>query len=126
MKLKNEYEITNSDFLNCSNCNVPGQKLLFSQICNHRICEPCFNRIYLQNKTNIENCKFCGKPHEIKDYKDKHREEIYYNSDLVNRARIVPIFYKTATDFNNQSEYDDYLEEIEEKCKIKKITLFSI
>jgi hypothetical protein len=94
MILKNEFELVDENLLFCNNCNIPltqNQKFLFSQICNHRLCENCYTKIFINKAVVSEICKLCQKSHEIKDYKDKHREEIYYTSDSINRGKIINV-----------------------------------
>jgi hypothetical protein len=89
--IKNEFEVFDDSLLICSNCRISIsqqiQKSLYSQICNHRLCDSCNTKLFLSKVSALELCKICNKTHEGKDYKYKHREEIYYDTDSGNRAK---------------------------------------
>lgn len=111
----------NQEILQCNNCilitTVIKTKVYYSKICLHRICEPCIKKIFTV-QTPVQSCKFCGKNHDIKDYSEKTRDEIYYELDYRARHKVMAVYYKRLEDFENEEEYEDYLEEVEEKCII--------
>lgn len=81
----------NSEYLKCNNCgniNLSEHKFLYSKICLHRICDQCYNKVFsLENP--VFACKLCLKPHEVKHYNIKSREELYYETDLRNRNKLL-------------------------------------
>jgi len=71
----------------------------------------------MKNNNTVE-CQFCKKIHEQKHFSSKIKEEIFYEQDLRDRKRICMLFHKTIDDFNNENEYDNYLEELEDKISV--------
>jgi hypothetical protein len=112
----------NQEIFKCNNCAIPTNviktKVYFSLICLHRICEPCIKKVFTQENPAYF-CKYCNKKHDMKDYSEKTRDEIYFEYDFRARKKIMAVYYKRPEDFDNEEEYDNYLEEIEDKCKIK-------
>lgn len=91
MNIKND---ENTDLLKCSNCllftNIIKTKILFSKICLHKICETCLRKVFTQDNP-INKCHFCQKPHELKSYSDKTREELYFDYDYKARQKLMTV-----------------------------------
>ena len=108
----------NSEYLKCQICSgsVVGMhgRVYHSRICPHKLCDACFSKSFMS--AAVVNCKVCHKPQEQKDYNIKSREEIYDELDKRNRNKIMPVYYLKISDFPSEEEYDNYLEEIEDKC----------
>lgn len=68
-------------------------------------------------KSEIYTCKLCNKPHNAKDFSVKSREESLYENDTRIRQFVLSKCYKRQEDFQNEDEYDDYLEKIEDFSK---------
>ena len=72
-------------------CKLPlSSKFLFSHLCNHRMCENCYVKIFDKIQT-VNICKICNKQHELKDYKWKPREEDFFINDSKTRNAILKV-----------------------------------
>jgi CDK-activating kinase assembly factor MAT1 len=126
MNIKNEGQ-TEAEFYQCANCHLLTTliktKILYSRLCLHRLCETCYKKLFTPENP-IYKCNFCQRTHEPKDFSDKSKEEMYYEYDFRTRHKIMGVYYKRPEDFDSEDEYNDYLEEIEDKCKNKFIRIF--
>lgn len=93
----------------CARCHVdfyhnPEVRLLFSAICEHRICERC-----LPQALRARNCPGCGLAVRHEDFSDMPRECREVDRELKVRRQIREIYCKTAQDFPSGDDWDEYL-----------------
>jgi len=101
----------------CSACRVdyfhePNVRVLFSVVCDHRVCEPCVKRLYKQGRSYP--CPACAQHLNFEDFVPESREFRSSVAETEVRKRICGIFCKTKSDFPDPSTFDDYLEERED------------
>lgn len=92
---------------------------MVSEKCGHTMCYPCFNEIYKKEvSTDFKHKCFLAKC-EIqmhkKDYQKYEPIERLVLKDNERRKLIKRIYNKTRKDFASEDDYNDYLEEIEDK-----------
>jgi len=91
----NIFNQEHQEIFQCNNCmiftNIIKTKFYYSVICLHRICEPCIKKVF--NKENpFYICKLCEKKHEIKDFNEKTRDEIYFEYDMKARKKVMTVY----------------------------------
>eukprot|EP00929_Paragymnodinium_shiwhaense_P078137 TRINITY_DN4043_c2_g1_i1.p1 TRINITY_DN4043_c2_g1~~TRINITY_DN4043_c2_g1_i1.p1 ORF type:complete len:294 (+),score=71.87 TRINITY_DN4043_c2_g1_i1:143-1024(+) len=97
----------------CSACNAdfyhnPQVRTLFSAVCDHRLCEPCWKRLFQRGKAY--SCPGCGLRLRAEDWSEQPREAKQLESETQIRRRICEIYCKGEQDFASSDEFNDYLE----------------
>lgn len=101
----------------CSACNVDFYhnaevRTLFSQVCDHRICEPCWRRLF--HRGSAYSCPSCDARLRAEEWSELPREAKQLETETQIRRRIYEIYCKSEKDFPSSMEFDDYLEERED------------
>jgi len=85
----------NSEYIKCNNCMITitgtNIKLFHSRICLHKLCESCYSKVF-NTENPLHKCTICLKPHELKDYISKQREDLYYENDYKIRHKIMNMY----------------------------------
>jgi hypothetical protein len=101
----------------CNNCSseLRESKIHYLKHCLHKLCDQCF-RI---QRSNGYHCKKCdNKPNEdINDILIEPQDETNFKNDKKYRREffMTDKNFLIIDDFPNEDEYDNYLEEIEDK-----------
>lgn len=95
----------------CSACHVdyyynPNIRILFSAICDHRVCESCVKRLFQRGPYK---CPACDRQLRASDFNQEAKEARQVDSEVKVRRQIRDIFCKSADDFENAEQWDDYL-----------------
>mmetsp|Transcript_60727 Transcript_60727/g.141524 ORF Transcript_60727/g.141524 Transcript_60727/m.141524 type:complete len:263 (+) Transcript_60727:109-897(+) len=96
----------------CLACHVdyyhnPDVRVLFSVVCDHRVCEPCIARLFQHGRTYP--CPACGQGIRAEDFSERTREARQVDSEVKIRRQICDIYCKTREDFLTEEDYNDYL-----------------
>ena len=108
-----EYEKGIKTCVNCSSQLT--SNIFYSKYCLHRLCDICYGKLFSE-KNSKYYCKLCKdpKPQSSNDYFNKPQDQILYEKDYKIRQKIFEEYsYKRKENFNNENEYNEYLEGIE-------------
>ena len=91
-------------------------QFMVSEKCGHTMCQQCFSDAYkapdAKHKCFLVECEL---QMLRKDYQKFEPIERLVSKDNERRMKIKKIYNKTRQDFASEDEYNDYLEEIEDK-----------
>lgn len=95
----------------CTACHVdyyynPDIRVLFSLLCDHRVCEPCIKRLFQRGPYK---CPACDRQLRASDFAHEAREARQVDSEVKVRRQVCEAYCKTAEDFATAEEYDEYL-----------------
>ena len=92
---------------------------MVSEKCGHTMCFQCYNDIYkkeiavdFKHKCFLAECEI---QMLRRDYQKYESIEKVVEKDNERRKKMTKIYTKTLKDFASDAEYNDYLEEIEDK-----------
>lgn len=90
----------------------PNMNFLINPECYHKICESCVDRIFTLGPAPCPYPK-CGKILRKVRFKKQVFDDIEIEREVDIRKRVNGIYNKTEEDFLTLSEYNEYLEQIE-------------
>ncbi|KAG0144129.1 hypothetical protein CROQUDRAFT_672543 [Cronartium quercuum f. sp. fusiforme G11] len=99
----------------CPVCNSdrylnPDLRLLVSR-CYHKMCESCIDRIF---SLGPEPCPICGQILRKSNFAPQTFENLKVEKEVIIRKRITKFFNKRPEDFASLTDYNNYLEEVED------------
>jgi CDK-activating kinase assembly factor MAT1 len=101
--------------LQCPVCKadsyLDSKLILLVSSCYHKICENCVNRIFSAGQ---KPCPICKTQLRKANFVVPIFENMLVEKECRIRKRILKIFNKRQTDFNDLKSYNDYLEEVED------------
>jgi len=89
----------------------PDVRMLFSSVCDHRVCEPCIARLFQRGRAHP--CPACGCSTRAEDFLEQPKETRKVASEAKVRRQVCDIFCKSEEDFPSLAEYNDFLEQRE-------------
>ncbi|XP_011497030.1 PREDICTED: CDK-activating kinase assembly factor MAT1 [Ceratosolen solmsi marchali] len=98
----------------CPRCKTtkyrnPSLKLMVN-VCGHTLCESCVDLLFLKGSGSCPECQIALRR---ANFRVQLYEDAMVEKEVDIRKRILRDFNKREEDFETQSEYDNYLEEIE-------------
>ncbi|EGF78168.1 hypothetical protein BATDEDRAFT_13326 [Batrachochytrium dendrobatidis JAM81] len=93
----------------------PTMRLLVSP-CFHKMCESCINRLFLSGPAP---CPICKVTLRKSNFVSQTFDDLYVEKEIQIRKKVGRYFNKRLEDFaGNLRLYNDYLEEVEEICRL--------
>ncbi|KAM9652267.1 CDK-activating kinase assembly factor MAT1 isoform X2 [Buteo buteo] len=99
----------------CPRCKTtkyrnPSLKLMVN-VCGHTLCESCVELLFVRG---AGNCQECDTPLRKSNFRVQLFEDPAVDKEVEIRKKVLKIYNKREDDFPSLSEYNDFLEEIEE------------
>eukprot|EP00075_Anas_platyrhynchos_P025958 XP_027315211.1 CDK-activating kinase assembly factor MAT1 isoform X1 [Anas platyrhynchos] len=99
----------------CPRCKTtkyrnPSLKLMVN-VCGHTLCESCVELLFVRG---AGNCHECDTPLRKSNFRVQLFEDPAVDKEVEIRKKVLKIYNKREDDFPSLSEYNDFLEEIEE------------
>lgn len=91
---------------------LPNMTFLINPECYHKICESCVDRIFSLGPSPCPYPK-CGRILRRNRFKKQVFEDIKIEKEVDIRRRVQAIYNKTEGDFESLSDYNAYLENVE-------------
>ncbi|XP_065542908.1 CDK-activating kinase assembly factor MAT1 isoform X2 [Lathamus discolor] len=103
------------DDLGCPRCKTtkyrnPSLKLMVN-VCGHTLCESCVELLFVRG---AGNCHECDTLLRKSNFRVQLFEDPAIDKEVEIRKKVLKIYNKREDDFPSLSEYNDFLEEIEE------------
>ncbi|KAK2538945.1 Mnat1 [Columba guinea] len=99
----------------CPRCKTtkyrnPSLKLMVN-VCGHTLCESCVDLLFVRG---AGNCHECDTPLRKSNFRVQLFEDPAVDKEVEIRKKVLKIYNKREDDFPSLTEYNDFLEEIEE------------
>ncbi|XP_042733153.1 CDK-activating kinase assembly factor MAT1 isoform X3 [Tympanuchus pallidicinctus] len=99
----------------CPRCKTtkyrnPSLKLMVN-VCGHTLCESCVELLFVRG---AGNCHECDTPLRKSNFRVQLFDDPAVDKEVEIRKKVLKIYNKREDDFPSLSEYNDFLEEIEE------------
>ncbi|XP_053476179.1 CDK-activating kinase assembly factor MAT1 [Ictalurus furcatus] len=99
----------------CPRCKTtkyrnPSLKLMVN-VCGHTLCENCVEMLFVRGSGN---CVQCDTPLRKSNFRLQLFEDPAVDKEVEIRKKVLKIYNKRDLDFPSLSEYNDYLEQVEE------------
>ncbi|KAM9291162.1 CDK-activating kinase assembly factor MAT1 isoform 4-T5 [Morus bassanus] len=99
----------------CPRCKTtkyrnPSLKLMVN-VCGHTLCESCVELLFVRG---AGNCQECDTPLRKSNFRVQLFEDPAVDKEVEIRKKVLKIYNKREDDFPSLTEYNDFLEEIEE------------
>lgn len=82
--------------------------------CGHAFCTPCLERAFSRGAREFP-CPICNTPVKRVTLTSRSLDHVQCEKDTSWRRRVLSVFNKTEKDFKTLLEYNNYLEEVEDK-----------
>eukprot|EP00921_Rhytidocystis_pertsovi_P018614 GHVQ01029488.1.p1 GENE.GHVQ01029488.1~~GHVQ01029488.1.p1 ORF type:complete len:159 (-),score=7.67 GHVQ01029488.1:106-582(-) len=96
------------------------RKMLFSELCKHRTCDSCVDRLFGASDRTLRPCPECRQPLMKMNYVEREPEDEKMELAAAVRNRISKVYNNTRSRFQSTPMYHDYIERREEISNTKK------
>ncbi|XP_048710500.1 CDK-activating kinase assembly factor MAT1 isoform X1 [Caretta caretta] len=99
----------------CPRCKTtkyrnPSLKLMVN-VCGHTLCESCVELLFVRG---AGNCQECDTPLRKSNFRVQLFEDPAIDKEVEIRKKVLKVYNKREDDFPSLTEYNDFLEEVEE------------